>query len=82
MYFRDKNGKPIPKENFKENARFKVKRAPANRKRSIQNQDRKAEFPSWAKLLIILSVLLLASGVAFYYKNRHLPKQKIGFNFY
>ena len=82
MYFRDKNGKPIPKENFRKRALFKVKRAPANRKRSNQNQDRKAEFPVWAKVLIILSILSLAGAAVFYYKNRHPPKQKIGFNFY
>lgn len=82
MYFRDKNGKPIPKENFRKNSLFKVKRAPANRKRSIQNQDRKAKFPVWAKVLIIIFILSLAGGAVFYYKNRHLPKQKIGFNFY
>ena len=82
MYFRDKNGKPIPKENFRENAHFQVKRAPVNSKRSIQKPDRKAEFPVWAIVLIVLSILSVAGGAVFYYKNRHLPKQKIGFNFY
>lgn len=80
MYFRDKNARPIPVENFK---KASVRALPKNRNLSIENENENSKSSNWAITFIVIAVLFSIGGGIWFTKNiKNKQKQKFGFHFY
>lgn len=80
MFYKDQNGKPLPKENFKPSSILKSN-IPETQTKSVEKYDGN-KTPVWVYVVIILAVLLIISGCFWYFWNKREVKQQFGFNFY